>query len=154
MCAGPSRVPIAAKSFTSPAPVAPITCPGSISARPIARPASAPVTLRLVACEPASATPRAAIDRVRTLGTRRVRKSMTVAAPPAKTMTASAIGSDVLSNGLPEHVVDRVPDRRHGGDRDDRDQRHEQTVLEQILPVLTASEPADGDKYAVHDCPR
>src|SRR5256884_6722870 len=41
MCVGPSNVPIAANNFTSPAPVAPITWPGSISRRPIAHPASA-----------------------------------------------------------------------------------------------------------------
>ena len=35
-----------------------------------------------------------------------------------------------------------LPEHRHGADREDRDQRHEQSVLEEVLAVLGASEAA------------
>src|SRR5438552_17496443 len=124
-CVGPSNVPIAANNFTSPAPVAPITWPGSISRRPIAHPASAPATVTPDTCDAASATPSTAVARVSWLGTRRVRTSIAEAAPALSATAAKATGSEILSNGLPEHVVDRVPDRCHGADRHDRDERHQ-----------------------------
>src|SRR5438034_10961534 len=143
-------VPIAANSLTSPAPVAPIRCPGSISMSPTAKPASDPATVTPLVCDAANETPRAAMPRVSVFGTRRLQTSTTALAPPLAATAATTATSEILGNALPEHRVDGVPNLGHRGERDDRDQSREQAVLEQILPVLTANVPGEQDKNAVH----
>ena len=137
---GPSRLPTAAISFTSPAPVAPSTCPGSMSTRPITHPSTAAPTDTPPKPNAASPRPAPAIVPVRTLGIRRVRRSTTVATSRPAISTASdalaAAGDD-----LPEHRVDGVSNRRDGSECDKGNERAEQRVLEKILTVLLAAQP-------------
>ena len=110
-------VPIAANSLTSPAPVAPIRCPGSISMRPTAKPASDPATVTPLVCDAANETPRAAMPRVSVFGTRRLQTSTTALAPPLAATAATTATSEILGNALPEHRVDGVPNLGHRGAR-------------------------------------
>src|SRR5438093_6513200 len=147
---GPSSVPSAAKSLTSPAPVAPITWPGSISRRPTAKPPSAPETPTPVMRVAASATPSAPMPSVSRFGTRRVcRSTMALEAPPAST-AQTLESSDILRNRLPEHVVDRRPDGSHRAQGDQRDQRHEQSVFDQVLAIVLPQQAAGSNEDAVH----
>src|SRR5881394_3507442 len=150
VCQGPSSVPSAAKSLTSPAPVAPMTCPGSINTRPRARPPSAPGTLTPVTRIAASAMPSAPILKVSAFGTRRVyRSTMVLAAPPAST-TQIVDGSDILGNRLPEHVVDRLADGPDCTKCHERNQGHEQSVFDQVLADVTPHEAASTNEDAMH----
>src|SRR5206468_3740010 len=142
-------VPIAANSLTSPAPVAPIRCPGSISMRPTAKPASDPATVTPLVCDAANETPRAAMPRVSVFGTRRLQTSTTALAPPLAATAATTATSEILGNALPEHRVDGVPNLGHRGERDDRDQRHEEGVLEQVLPLVFPHELLESS-HEVH----
>jgi hypothetical protein len=46
-----------------------------------------------------------------------------------------------------------LPHRRHRAERDEGDERHEQSVLEQVLAVFTAPEPAGfGEALECGDC--
>src|SRR4051794_27842852 len=143
VAAGPSSAPAAAKSFTSPAPVAPNRWPGSISPRPMAMPAIEPAIVNRPMPATANATPAAASDAVSTLGTRRVRTSIVAAVMPPAASVVSTIRSDGVANVSPEQRVNRlskVADCCHG---DDGDQRREQAVLEQVLAVGPAGQPPD-----------
>src|SRR5580765_8005082 len=134
---GPSSVPSAASSFTSPAPVPPSKCPGNISANPIRAPTRAPAIEWPESPRPASARPTTATVAVSRFGIRPVRRSMVAAAPEAATTAASTIASDVgSSNDLPQHVVDLVAYCRHRAERDECDQPAQQRVFEQILAVI------------------
>src|SRR5947207_644583 len=131
---GPSSAPAAASSLTSPAPVAPKMWPGIMNARPSRQPSSdAPRPTRP---KPAAARPMpmAASVAVRMLGMRRVRRSITAAAPMPIATTAVTSASELcISDGIPEHRLDGAA---HGVDRtdgSDDDERHEQRVLEQVL---------------------
>src|SRR5436309_8606149 len=139
---GPSSVPSAAKSLTSPAPVAPITWPASISRVPTAKPPSAPEMPTPVMRVAASAHPSAPIPSVSGFGTRRVcRSTMALVAPPAST-AQTVESSDILRNRPPEHVVDRRPHGSHRAQRDQRDQRDEQSVFDQVLAVVMPQQAA------------
>src|SRR4029079_19751202 len=130
-----SSAPTAPISFTSPAPVAPRRCPGSIKSTPSASPAPAAASDSPLTPVTARATPVAAIRAVTTFGIRRVRRSIAVAiSRPAA--SAANDGSEIGGNGLSENIVDGVAKGRHRADREHRDQRHEQAILEQILPVV------------------
>src|SRR5262245_29802311 len=156
--AGPSSVPSAASSFTSPAPVAPMKCPGSISSRPTAKPATASAGVRRVTWIAASARPITATLSVTTFGTRRDRRSTATAVPPPAAVITIPAGSHavftavskVLDNGLPQHGVDGRAHRGNGRHHHDRDQRREKSVLDQVLAIVPACEPEDGRHHAFH----
>src|SRR5215471_1344705 len=137
---GPSSVPNAAISFTSPAPVAPMTWPGSISTRPSARPAAALDSPTVVGWNAASIRPRTAMPKVITLGTRRSRRSIAAVVLPPTATAPKATASKVLNNGLPQHAVDLVTERGHAGHHHDGDQHSQESVLEQVLPFFVASQ--------------
>src|SRR5919201_4446861 len=151
MCSGPSKVPRAANSFTSPAPVAPTKCPGSISTNPTANPASAPATETPVTCNAANARPSAVIASVSWFGTRRVFKSTSAPTPPLVATTATKMASDALSNGLPEPRVNRVADRPDRRERHDRDERRQQPVFDQVLALVAAPNQSHNEEtHPVH----
>src|SRR3954470_8236737 len=140
-CAGPTNAPAAANSLTSPAPVAPIRCPGSISARPSARPASEAPSDRPPMPHAAETPPTAASPIVSGFGTRRVRRSIAAPMPVPATRVAIAINSEGLANLHPENVVDRVAERFDADHGDDRNQRRQQSVFDQILARLVREQP-------------
>src|SRR5581483_8456732 len=147
---GPRKVPSAANSFTSPAPVAPTTWPGSMTKNPTSSPAIACGSVTAPIPNAAAARPARAVAPVSTFGMRRVRRSMAVLDAPPAAMAATVIGSEILSNVQPEHVVDRVAEYRHRAGREDRDERGEQPVLEQVLTVGLSQHPADGGDQLRH----
>src|SRR5690606_18417220 len=135
--AGPSQVPSAASSFTSPAPVPPKRCPGSISRSPSAAPVSAPAVDCSDTPTAAAASPARATVAVITFGMRPVRRSTAAAMPAAARMATSDTASEAgSSDDLPERAVDRVAECPHGTNRDDGDEANQQRVLEQVLSVL------------------
>src|SRR5438067_5388381 len=138
MAAGPSSAPDAPNSFTSPAPVAPNRCPGSIKATPIASPASDPARETRPIPVAATARPAAASEIVSAFGTRRVRRSIAAAARPAAASVPITMTSDGLTNAAPDHAVNCLSYCRDARDGDDRDQRGQHCVLEQVLAVGTA----------------
>src|SRR5712691_5237374 len=150
MPVGPSSVPIAANSFTSPAPVAPTKWPGSISAKPSANPASAAATLTLVRWAAASARPRPAIPSVNRFGTRRLLRSMTALNPPLPATTPTTTTSEILSNGRPEHRHDRLSDRGHSDHHHHGDQHGQEPILDQVLAIVATNEAADGGEHVPH----
>jgi hypothetical protein len=77
-------------------------------------------------------------------GMRRVRISTTVAAS-APAASATNAGLEIVRNYRPEHLVNRVPQRRDRPNGDDRDQRRQQSVLEQILSVFRTPEAGAGN---------
>src|SRR5262249_12432860 len=139
----PITAPAAAKSFTSPAPVAPMTCPGSMIASPSARPAHDDSTVTPLAPQTAKRTPLTASVPVRTFGTRLVRRWIKARARAPATSVPSTTRSEGCNNGLPQHVVDRVAHGRDADDRHERDQASEQRVLDQILPFVVTDEPSN-----------
>src|SRR5580704_7261786 len=151
MPAGPSSVPSAANSFTSPAPVAPITWPGSSSSSPHRPPRSADAIPSVVTWNSASARPVSARPPVSTFGTRRTFKSTAAPAPPPAVTSDTTTGSEILSNGLPEHRVDRIADRRHAREDEDGDEHGQQAVLDQVLAFVVAHEISNGGDHTGHD---
>src|SRR5207237_5168177 len=155
MPVGPRIVPTAANNLTSPAPVAPTRCPGSISRRPTAKPPSAAAIDRSVRWVAARVIPTAVIPSVNQFGTRRTRKSMAALAPPLPATAAMTTALDGTGNNtgkrLPEHGVDRGPDRHDDGDRDDGDQRDEQAVLDKVLSLIAAEDQfVDQGNNGIH----
>src|SRR5437762_7152167 len=132
IAAGPSSAPDAPNSFTSPAPVAPNRCPGSIRTTPIASPASDPARETRPIPAAATARPATASESVSAFGTRRVFRSIAAAAQPAAAIVPITMTSDGLTNAVPEDVENCCADHVHPRDGNDGDQRREQTVLEQI----------------------
>src|SRR5512141_3142414 len=123
----PITAPIAAISLTSPAPVAPIAWPGSISSRPATIPATDAPTEMPLSPDAASAIPRAAIDPVSTFGIRRVRMSTIVAvSAPAASATNAGLKAGG-GNRVPEDGGDRGAERGHGAHGHDRDERDQQS---------------------------
>src|SRR5437870_13549784 len=109
----------------------------------MAKPASDDQAVMPLTPASASTMPSAAIDTHKTFGIRRLATSTAEAVPPPAHRTASAIPSEVIGNGCPQHIADLVadqPDRRH---REHRDQRGEQSVLEQVLAFVPLREPAN-----------
>src|ERR1051325_2930976 len=139
---GPSSAPAAASSLTSPAPVAPKMWPGIMNARPSRHPrieAPRPTRPKPAAARP---TPTAASVAVKRLGMRRVRRSITAAAPMPTAMTAVTSASEVcIGDGIPKDGLDGAAQRADGADGGDHDERHEQRVLEQVLPRV-ATQPS------------
>src|SRR5436309_11086249 len=150
MPVGPSNVPIAANSFTSPAPVAPTKWPGSMSAKPSANPASAAATLTLVRCVAASARPSAEIPNVNWFGTRRLLRSISALSPPLPATALTTITSEILSNGRPEHRHDRLSDRGHSDHHHHSDQHGQKPILDQVLTIVATNEAADGGEHVLH----
>src|SRR5438270_598281 len=140
---GPTTPPSAANSFTSPAPVRPNACPGSMSTRPKTMPSAACASVAPPIPKPPNTMPTAAIASVSAFGTRRVRRSITAAVTAPAATVAMTIRSDGLANALPEDGDDRVAERRDAGDRDHRDERGQQAVLEKILSLLPLQQPSD-----------
>src|SRR5262245_1293519 len=131
---GPSSVPTAASSFTSPPPIAPIRYPGNMSARPTRQPASASQMPTRPSPIAASPRPTRATPAVSTFGTRRIRRSIAAAVIAAAATTINGSALDIGgSNSSPEHGVDGVAHLGDGTNRNEGDQRAEQRVLEQIL---------------------
>src|SRR5688572_32397485 len=130
----PSIVPAAANNFTSPAPVAPNTCPGSIIRKPNASPASADVTVMLLTPIIDNVIPVAAVATQTTFGIRRCRMSMTAAVPSPAHNAPSTTRSDACANGRPEHSVQMLTQQADCTERDKSNQRGQQPVLEQVLP--------------------
>src|SRR6185437_14981181 len=135
VAAGPSSAPAAAKSLTSPAPVAPNRWPGSISPKPMAMPAIEPAIDNRPMPAMANATPAAASDAVSPFGTRRVRTSIAAAAIAPADIVVSTIRSDGIANVSPEHRVNRLAHLADRANGDQGDQRRQQTVFEQVLAV-------------------
>src|SRR6185503_907268 len=152
---GPSRAPAAASSLTSPAPVAPKMWPGIMNARPSRQPSSA--APRPTRPKPAAARPMpmAAKVAVRMLGMRRVRRSITAAAPMPTATIAVTRASEFCSNAIPEHRLDSAAQRVDRAQSRDDDERHEQRVLEQVLARVRLRPPPDRLPYAkrAHDSP-
>src|SRR5262245_43168387 len=136
----PMTAPAAAKSFTSPAPVAPMTWPGNMSARPSARPASEDHTETPVMPAAAKATPASARLPVTALGTRLVRRSTRAPQPAPATTVATTIALECTAQTardcLPQHVIHGTPHTRDPYYRNDRNQSREQRVLDQVLGVI------------------
>src|SRR5260221_326002 len=151
MCEGPTSVPIAANNFTSPAPIAPKTKPGSINARPTPRPASAAPTEMPLKPVTASARPTDASRAFRTFGTRRVRTSIAAAVSAPATIVASTMKSNDLANAAPENLVNRVAQRRDAEHGDRRDQRGEQSVFDQVLSLVPQGQASDRRDYLGHE---
>jgi hypothetical protein len=87
--------------------------------------------------------PTEAIVIVSTFGTRLVPRSMMAATPvPVATIT-SAVRSLLACNEFPQQVIDGFPESLHTGDCHDRDERHQQSVLHEILPVVTPDPAAE-----------
>src|SRR4051794_6484843 len=148
---GPTIAPTAAMNFTSPAPVAPSAWPGSMSRRPTMNPAKdAPSEIPLTP-EAAKPTPIPAMVAVSAFGMRRTLISITVATSAPEDSAANAT-LEIAGNRRPEHVGNRLAHHRHGADREDRDERHEQPVLEEVLTILGASEAAPGELSQCHHC--
>src|SRR5216683_5281545 len=150
MCVGPMNAPVAAKSLTSPAPVAPITCPGSISSRPTASPPSEAPSVRPLMPHAAKTTPIVARPIVSGFGTRRVHRSIAAPVPVPATTVAITIGSDGQANVPPEHRVDRVAERGDAHHRHDRDQRGEQSVFDQVLALVSKHQASDRRHHLRH----
>src|SRR6478736_1134346 len=151
VAAGPSSAPAAAKSLTSPAPVAPNRCPGSINPKPMAMPAIEPAIVNRPMPATANATPAAASDAVSAFGTRRVRTSIAAAANPPPASVVSTIRSDGVANVSPEQRVNRLSKVADAEYRDHGNQRREQAVLEQVLAVGPARQPPDCHNNPLHD---
>src|SRR5437867_2113981 len=61
------------------------------------------------------------------------------------------MGSETCAtDSCPESVVNGLTKGAHGGNRDERNQRDEQGVLEKILTFVVPSEPFDGDNQVLH----
>src|SRR5262245_43097691 len=149
--AGPSRVPSAATSFTSPAPVPPNTWPGSIITNPSAAPMVAAAIEWPVHPAAVRASPKPATPAVRRFGIFPVRTSMAAAAPEAATTARSTTVSDVgSSNGLPEHRVDLVADGRDCAHRHEGDQGAEHRVFEQVLALIGSSQLSHESDETIH----
>src|SRR5262252_7919437 len=120
-----------------------MTWPGSMIRRPARRPSAACAGVTM---PPPNAIPNPAPASapVRMLGMRRVRTSVTTAAvsPSARTKLESM--SERRFDGFPDRRVDRLSD---DGDRTgchERNQRREQSVLEEILSLLGVRQLAVG----------
>src|SRR5688572_25459888 len=138
---GPSSVPRAASSFTSPPPVAPKRCPGSIRRSPTTPPATAaPIPMRLI---PAAAITRPTIVTapVSVFGTRRVLRSITEAARPHPSTIVSTSASEDVGDDIPEPQLDHAGESIDGGQHGNRDECREHAVFDQVLPVVTPVEP-------------
>src|SRR5262245_11331231 len=140
---GPTNEPIAAISFTSPAPVAPSACPGSISKSPNTNPSAAAPSEMPLNPDAANPIPAPAIDAVTALGMRRVRISTIEAThtPDASATKAQleTVGK-VLRYVVPEERRNGVAHARHRANRHEGNQRDQQGVFEQVLPVLVRPE--------------
>src|SRR4030095_16690306 len=103
--------------------------------------AASDIPLRPDAANP---MPAPAIVAVTAFGMRRVRISTTIA---TSTPTARAMKDqlEIVGNGLPEERVHSVPHAGHGTNREQRNQRHQQAVLQQVLPFFLGSEPRVRD---------
>ena len=64
---------------------------------------------------------------------------------------ARTMRSDGLANAVPENRLNRGADRGHTGEADQRDQRHEQSVLDQVLTVVSMQEPTDCCHHPCHE---
>src|SRR6185295_16920008 len=144
---GPSSAPAAASSLTSPAPVAPKMWPGIMNARPSRQPSNA--APRPTRPKPAAASPMptAASVAVKMLGMRRVRRSITAAAPMPIAMITVTSASEFCSDAIPEYRLDSAAQRIHRADGRDDDERHEQRVLEQVLPRVPLRRAPDRLPY-------
>src|SRR4029077_1217255 len=144
------NAPAAAKSLTSPAPVAPITCPGSISRRPTASPPSEAPSVRPLMPHAAKITPIVARPIVSGFGTRRVHKSIAAPVPVPATTMAIAMRSEGLANAAPEHRIDRAAERGDAHHRGDRDQRGEKSVFEEVLSFVLKDQASGRRNHLRH----
>src|SRR5215471_4906468 len=83
-------------------------------------------------------------------GIRRVYRSTTALDPPPLATALTIMGSEILSNVVPENVVDRLSERHHGTQRDDRDQHRQQAVLEKVLTIVLFDEPSNCRQHVLH----
>ena len=101
-------------------------------------------------------TPNAAVPSVSGFGTRRVHRSTSALRSPIPATDSKTTISEGSSNGPPPHVVHDVADRSNCQNRDDRNQRHKNAVLEKILTFSSRTNrviarkrepwsPPDGD---------
>src|SRR3954468_1678842 len=122
-----------------------------MSAKPRTNPAiEAPSEIPLTP-EAANPTPRPVIVAVSAFGMRLTLMSITVATSAPEESTPNAT-LEIVGNRRPEHVVDRVAHYRDGADRKDRNQGHEQSVLEEVLAILGATKPPAGELSQCHHC--
>src|SRR2546427_2471050 len=160
-CPAPIIAPAAAKSFTSPAPVAPSTWPGSISRQPSANPSSDDATVTPLAPVAASVTPAAAVANEIAFGIRRWMTSTTEAVP-APTITAESTNASPLAittasqlhrgDRAPQNVRDRVADHRQQAHHGQRDQGGQNPVFQQVLTIIPSRQPTQArgrhDRYS------
>src|SRR6476659_3776063 len=113
----------------------PIEAPGDIPLAPdAARPMPAP-----------------AMAAVRRFGIRRTLISTTVATSAPEASAANAT-LEIAGNRGPEDAANRVAEGRNSTHCEDGDQRHQQSVLEEVLAVLRAPEPGAGELPQRHHC--
>src|SRR5471032_2136930 len=144
------NAPAAARSLTSPAPVAPIMCPGSISRRPTAIPPSEAPMLRPLIPHTAKITPISARPAVSGFGTRRVHMSIAAPVPVPATTVVMTMRSDGQANVPPERRVDRVAERGDAHHGHDRDQRGEQSVFDEVLALVSKHQASDRHHHLRH----
>src|SRR5712671_2877271 len=147
---GPSSVPTAASSFTSPAPVLPTICPGNISSSPAPKPSMAPSAPTPSMRAAAIVIPIAATPNVSQFGTRRVFRSTIAATVVLPATAVRTMGSDSTRERLPEH---RVHDLAHFADRKERGHRDEagqEPILDEILALCGDGEHADSQQETAH----
>src|SRR5262245_13409168 len=95
-------------------------------------------------------TPMAASEAVSRFGMRLVRRSMIAAAPMPMAMIATTSASEDLCNGIPEHAADGLTDLRHRANGGQRDQRDEERILEEILPLVLAAPFRESCNQCTH----
>src|SRR3954463_13154807 len=109
-----------------------------MSAKPRTNPAiEAPSEIPLTP-EAANPTPRPVMVAVSAFGMRLTLMSITVAMSAPEDSTPNAT-LEIVGNRRPEHGVDRVAHHRDGADRKYGDERHQESVLEEVLAVLRAT---------------
>src|SRR5438034_1240066 len=120
---------------------------------PRRNPANAPPMVTPLMPVTANTTPASARSPVSGFGTRRVRTSIAAAATSPAVSVPSTMRSDGLTNVSPEHVVNRLPQRADTGDRDDGDERRQQSVFEKVLAVALGPEACEGRHQPRHGNP-
>ena len=93
---------------------------------------------------PAAATnPAAAVTATTPFGIRRVTRSIAAPVPVPAMRITSATALEVSGNGLPEHLVELLPEERDATQGEDADQRGQQPILEKVLSRVGSRESTE-----------
>src|SRR4249920_3205555 len=120
-----------------------------MTASPSRNPAKAALRLRPLRRAVASASPVSVMPSVNQFGTRRLLKSIAAPRAPLPATTATTTRSEVAGNGRPQHGSNRFAERRDGREGGDRDQRGQQTVLGQVLRVVSNNQPVNHRNHGL-----